>query len=178
MSSKVKVIVLRTAGTNCDMETAFAFKNFGTSVDLVHINQLSAKKVKLSDYHILAIPGGFTYGDDIVSGRILANELRLKLGKDVEKFIKNGNLIIGICNGFQVLVRSGILPGPVEGSEGWSPGVKQNATLTYNDCGKFEDRWTHLRLSGECVWTDGLDDVIYIPVAHVADKSTNRGQPP
>ena len=115
MSKEVKVIVLRTAGTNCDMETAFAFRAFGATVDLVHNNRLFRKEVSISDYHILAIPGGFTYGDDIMSGKILANELRLKLGTDIKKFIDDGKLIIGICNGFQVLVRAGILPGCVAG---------------------------------------------------------------
>ena len=81
MPKKVKVIVLRTAGTNCDQETVFAFKSFGAQVDAVHINRLFSGDVRLEDYHILAIPGGFTYGDDIESGRILANELRLKLGE-------------------------------------------------------------------------------------------------
>jgi len=110
---EVKVIVLRTAGTNCDQETAFAFESFGAGVELVHINELFEGKKRLCDYQIMAIPGGFTYGDDIISGRILANELRLKLGKDIEQFINDDKLIIGICNGFQVLVRAGILPGPV-----------------------------------------------------------------
>ena len=119
--SQVKVIVLRTAGTNCDEETAFAFRHFGADAELVHINKLFSGERRLQDYHILAIPGGFTYGDDIISGRILANELRLRLGKDIQAFIKEGKLIIGICNGFQVLVRAGILPGPMGGASTWSP---------------------------------------------------------
>ena len=96
MSKKVKVLVLRTAGTNCDQETGFAFQYFGADVDYKHINALLDKKVSLDDYHILAVPGGFTYGDDIISGRILANELKLRLGADVQKFIDDGKLIIGI----------------------------------------------------------------------------------
>src|SRR3989338_11585396 len=102
----VKVIVLRTAGTNCDAETAFAFKSFGAQVDLVHIKKLLDQQVYLGDYHILAIPGGFTYGDDIESGRILANELSRKLGPELCQFIGEKKLIIGICNGFQVLIKS------------------------------------------------------------------------
>lgn len=170
MAKKPKVIVLRTAGTNCDQETAYVFEACGADVDLVHINRLLSREVFLKDYHIMAIPGGFTYGDDIMSGRILANELRLNLGKDIEKFISNGKLIIGICNGFQVLVRSGILPGPVNGKKRWTPDSEQTVTLTNNDSGKFEDRWTHLRVTGRSVWTEGLGDIIYIPVAHAEGK--------
>src|ERR1017187_9396922 len=111
MTNPVKVIVVRTAGTNCNEETAFAFSRSGAYVEQVHINALVSGAKKLSDYHILALPGGFSYGDDIASGRILANELRLKLGADMKKFIRDGKLIIGICNGFQILVKAGFLPG-------------------------------------------------------------------
>ena len=89
MAQNVKVIVLRTAGTNCNEETAFAFSRCGAYVDQVHINALVSGVKKLSDYHILALPGGFSYGDDIASGRILANELRLKLGEDIKQFIRD-----------------------------------------------------------------------------------------
>jgi phosphoribosylformylglycinamidine synthase subunit PurQ / glutaminase len=170
MSDKVRVIVLRTAGTNCDGETAFAFTSCGAKVDLVHINRLLSHEVALSDYHILAVPGGFTYGDDIISGRILANELRLRLGHDISEFIRERKLIIGICNGFQVLVRAGILPGPLSGEATWTPEVKQSVTLTYNDSGKFEDRWVHLKVSGRSFWTKDLPPVIFLPVAHAEGK--------
>ena len=93
--AKPKVIVLRTAGTNCDAETVFAFKSFGAHVDLVHINKVFNGDVRLDEYHILALPGGFSYGDDIESGRIMANELRLKLGEDICKFIGDKKLILG-----------------------------------------------------------------------------------
>src|ERR1700677_2788901 len=111
MIQNVKVIVIRTAGTNCNEETAFAFSRMGAHVEQVHVKALISGLVKLSDYHILALPGGFSYGDDIASGRILANELRLKLGEEIKQFIREGKLIIGICNGFQILAKSGILPG-------------------------------------------------------------------
>ncbi|VAX35952.1 Phosphoribosylformylglycinamidine synthase, glutamine amidotransferase subunit [hydrothermal vent metagenome] len=165
MAKKVRVIVLRTAGTNCDQETAFVFRYFGAQADLIHINKLLDDSLKLSDYHILAIPGGFTYGDDIESGRILANELRLKLGKEIKKFIKAKKLVIGICNGFQILVKTGILPG------GQSSDVdKQTINLVSNDSGKFEDRWCYLKVSGKSVWTEGLNDIVYYPVAHAEGK--------
>ncbi|MDO8676024.1 MAG: phosphoribosylformylglycinamidine synthase I [Candidatus Omnitrophota bacterium] len=163
MSKPVKVVVLRTAGTNCNEETAFAFARFGADVEQVHVNALVSRTRKLSDYHILALPGGFSYGDDIASGRILANELRLKLGDDLKRFIADGKLVIGICNGFQVLVKAGILPG-LDARSG------QEATLFNNDSAKFEARWTHLTVGGKSVWTKGLPGRIDLPVAHGEGK--------
>lgn len=175
----VKVIVLRTAGTNCDNETAFAFELAGAKSELIHVNELARREKDLSDYQILAIPGGFTYGDDIASGKILANELKYKLEEKLQRFIKDGKLIIGICNGFQVLVKSGLLPnlsGDFQTIE---------ATLTLNDSDKFEDRWVYLKRTSakpprkgtmkdkrktECVWVDGIDDIIQLPVAHGEGK--------
>lgn len=168
MSKTVNVLVLRTAGTNCDQETAFAFQSYGARVSLVHINQLLAGEHALKDYHILAIPGGFTYGDDIESGRILANELRVKLGEDLRRFVSDGKLAIGICNGFQVMVKAGLLPGPVNG--GNQEAFAQKATLINNDSGKFEDRWIHLKVEKKSVWTEGLADLIYLPIAHGEGK--------
>ena len=166
MANKPRVLVLRTAGTNCNVETSFAFIQCGASVDEVHVEELLAQRVSMKDYHILALPGGFSYGDDIASGRIFANELRVRLGADVAKFIKDKKLIIGICNGFQILVKAGILPGPFAvGAE-----VIQTATLFNNDSGKFEDRWVHLKTSGKCIWTAGLPEQIFIPVAHGEGK--------
>jgi len=165
--NQVRVIVLRTAGTNCDVETAYAFEHFGAQADLVHINRLFGHEVALKDYHILAIPGGFTYGDDIISGRILANELRLRLSDALRRFHDDGKLMLGICNGFQVLVRAGLLPGDVDAA---SRRFEQTATLTYNDSGKFEDRWTYLSVSDQSVWTQGMNGAVYFPVAHAEGK--------
>jgi phosphoribosylformylglycinamidine synthase len=172
MVKKPRVIVLRTAGTNCDVETAFAFKLCGALVDLVHINELARSEKSLDDYHILALPGGFTYGDDIASGKILANEIKYRLGRELELFIEEKKLIIGICNGFQVLVKSGILPGLN------SDGLE--ASLSFNDSGKFEDRWVYLRSakrkakSTKCVWTKNLKKAVYFPVAHGEGKFIPR----
>jgi len=170
---KPKVIVLRTAGTNCDKETAFAFESAGAAVELVHVNELARGEKKLESYRILAIPGGFSYGDDIASGKILANELKFGMEDVLRKFIKDGKLIIGICNGFQILVKAGLLPnlsGDYQTIE---------ATLTLNDSNKFEDRWVYLknRQTGKpanrqtkCVWTRGIDRIIQLPVAHGEGK--------
>jgi phosphoribosylformylglycinamidine synthase len=171
-----QVLILRTAGTNCDRETAFAFQASGAKVDLVHINELFADTVSLNHYHILAIPGGFTYGDDIMSGRILANELRLRLGEHLHRFVEDKKLIIGICNGFQVLVRTGILPGPHSWKERWYTQPGQTATLVHNDSGKFEARWIHLKREGNSVWTSGLKDILHLPIAHGEGKFVPRDQ--
>ncbi|MDD4954039.1 MAG: phosphoribosylformylglycinamidine synthase I [Candidatus Omnitrophica bacterium] len=166
---KPKVCVLRTAGTNCDKETAFAFSKAGAVVELAHVNKFISGIKDLSDYQILALPGGFSYGDDIAAGKILANELRYKLADDIRKFIEDGKLIIGICNGFQILVKAGLLPGNAE--------FKQEASLIINDSGKFEDRWVYLKSPVtshqspvKCVWTKDLPEVIYLPVAHGEGK--------
>ena len=167
--SKVKVVVIRTAGTNCDRETAFAFEKAGASAELVHINSLTRKEKNLNDYHIMAIPGGFTYGDDIASGKILANELKFKIESELEKFIRSGKLIIGICNGFQVLVKAGLLPNFAGNFE------TIEATLTLNDSDKFEDRWVYLKSVGnKCVWTKGVHGIIELPVAHGEGKFIPR----
>lgn len=171
-----KVCVLRTAGTNCDKESAFAFKKAGAEPELVHINSLICRMKGLHDYQILVFPGGFSYGDDLGAGKILANELKYKLKEELVKFIGAGKLIIGICNGFQVLVKSGLLPG--DGN------FEQSATLMLNDTGKFEDRWVYLKTQDSrlktpalpagrhnaCVWTKDLPKVIYLPVAHGEGK--------
>lgn len=163
--NKIRTIIIRAAGTNCDQETAFAFQKAGSETELVHINQLVSGEKELKNYQILAVPGGFTYGDDIASGRILANELRFKLKDDIERFILKGKLIIGICNGFQVLVKAGILPN-------LSGDFKMETTLTLNDSARFEDRWIYLKKCySRCVWIKSLKkEVITLPVAHGEGK--------
>ena len=160
----VKTIVLRAPGTNCDAETVFAFEQAGSTVDLVHVNRIISHERKLADYQILVIPGGFTYGDDIAAGKVLANELHLKLGEDIRRFFEAGGLILGICNGFQVLVKAGFLPDP------HSDGHLQ-VTLAANDSGKFECRWVNLAVDKEspCVFTNGMESM-YVPVAHGEGK--------
>jgi phosphoribosylformylglycinamidine synthase len=162
--SKARTLILRAPGTNCDAETAFAFEQAGAEVSLVHVNQLIRGEQRLSDYQIMVLPGGFTYGDDIAAGKVLANELRLKLGEDMPRFIEDGGLILGICNGFQVLVKAVILPRPANGS----PPL---LTLMTNDSGKFECRWVHLMVNKKspCVFTRGIDS-LYLPVAHAEGR--------
>ncbi len=161
MAAKPKVLVLRAAGTNCDAETAFAFELAGAEAATAHVNRLADGSTKLSDFQMLAIPGGFSYGDDVAAGKILAVELEHRLGDELKGFVGGGGLVIGICNGFQVLVKTGILPG----NPGFSPG--EAVTLVSNDSRKFEDRWVTLEVSETpCVWLRPGTGPIELPVAH------------
>lgn len=173
--SKVRVMVLRTAGTNCDGETAYAFSLAGAEPEFVHVNRLLHGERQLARYHILAIPGGFTYGDDVSAGKILANELFNRLREQLQSFVAAGGLVLGICNGFQVLVKAGLLPGG-DGDVG------QRATLFFNESGRFQCEWIRLRVvdNGHCVFTRGMDSVVEFPIAHgegrfVADSAEIEG---
>ncbi|NQS76023.1 MAG: phosphoribosylformylglycinamidine synthase I [Peptococcaceae bacterium] len=146
---KPDVCILRADGINCDEETFHAFESAGAKCTMVHINQLRRGEEKLSRYQILALPGGFSYGDDIHSGKILAVELIYFLKEQLTEFVNNGKLIIGICNGFQVLVRTGLLPYRRLGE------IK--TTLMDNSSGHFECRWVNLLIeSSHCVFTRGM----------------------
>jgi phosphoribosylformylglycinamidine synthase I len=160
---KPKVIIVRAAGTNCDVETQYAFELAGAHAERVYIDEI--KNRNLLDYQIIALPGGFTYGDDIAAGKILANEIKYKLNEHFMRFIEKENLIIGICNGFQVLVKCGILPAFEKYLE------PQTVSLTANDSERFEDRWVYLRVQSErSVFTNGMKHIITLPVAHAEGK--------
>jgi len=157
--SIINAMVLRTAGTNCDAETAYALETAGAVAKRVHVNRVAEKPAELDGYAILAIPGGFSYGDDVAAGRILAVELTARLGDALRRFVERGGLVIGICNGFQVLVKTGLLPG-----SGLAAG---SATLTDNDCRRFYDGWVRLLcLPSRSLFTLGTNQVIRLPVAH------------
>ena len=161
--TEVRAIVLRAAGINCDMETDHALELAGAKVQRVHINRVMAEKGLLDQHQILVFPGGFSYGDDVAAGKILANQVTHHLSEQVRKFVDDGKLVLGICNGFQVLVKAGILPG--DGSF-----RQQDVTITYNDSGKFEDRWVHLApQTSRCVFIEP-ERHIYLPVAHGEGK--------
>jgi phosphoribosylformylglycinamidine synthase len=153
-------MIMRTDGTNCDVETAYAFEMAGAAPRLVHVNQLRSGEEKLSAYKILALPGGFSYGDDVHSGKVLAVELTSFLRDEIGGFIASGGLVIGICNGFQVLVRTGLLPFGEIGSI--------SATLMVNDSARFECRWVRLRIEeSPSVFTRGAAGrTIELQVAH------------
>jgi phosphoribosylformylglycinamidine synthase I len=157
----LRVLVLRAAGVNCDEESVFAFQTLGADAQSLHINQLIREPALLRDFQLLVLPGGFSYGDDIASGKILGNQLAHHLGDALGQFVDRGGAILGICNGFQVLVRCGLLPGQ-------DCGV--SATLTLNDSGRYEDRWVHVRAEGSnCIFLEP-GEVFRVPVAHGEGK--------
>ena len=135
---KHKICVLRADGINCDEELFYAFKKYGGDPKFVHVNELRIKSKKLKEFQILAIPGGFAYGDDVVSGKILATELVSFLKDQIQDFVSKKNLVVGICNGFQVLIRTGLLPFDHLG--------KMDATLEQNDSGHFECRFVKVKI--------------------------------
>jgi len=163
---EVRTIVLRVDGNTGNEETVTAFKKAGSKVDLVHIDELKRKQRSLEGYQILCIAGGSAYGDYISAGKILAVKLKYVLEKNIKKFIDEGKLVLGICNGFQSLVKLGFLPALNGFSE------EQEATLALNDSGRFIDKWVYLKHEnkGKCVFTKGIKDVIYIPVNHAEGK--------
>ena len=164
----VKAIVMRAAGVNCDLETQFALEKAGATAERVHINRVIENPACLDEYQILVLPGGFSYGDDVAAGKILANQIVHHLADALNKFVADGKLLLGICNGFQILVKTGILPG-FEGQTGANL-IDQPVSITNNDSGKFEDRWIHLEPSSEkCVFIN-QGQRIYLPIAHGEGK--------
>jgi phosphoribosylformylglycinamidine synthase len=151
-------LILRAPGTNCDGEAAFAFEQAGAMSELVHVNQLRENPRPLRRSQILVLPGGFSYGDDVAAGKILATQLEHFLSDAVREFRDAGKLILGICNGFQTLLKAGlIVPADEDGPL---------ATLAHNAHGRFEDRWVHLAVTpNQCPFLKGMSRM-YIPVAH------------
>jgi phosphoribosylformylglycinamidine synthase len=160
-----QVAVLTGFGINCDLETMAVFDMAGAKAHRVHINSLVNGVDNLENYHIMAVPGGFSFGDHLGSGRLLGNRLRFGIRDQMRKFVEDGKPVIGICNGFQVLVKMGLLPG----DEGVS--LEQTASLTLNDSGHYEDRWVTLEFNGDspCIWTKGVERM-RTPVRHGEGK--------
>jgi phosphoribosylformylglycinamidine synthase subunit PurQ / glutaminase len=164
----VNAIVLRAAGINCDMETQYALEMAGAKAQRIHINRIIENNSLLDEFQILVFPGGFSYGDDVAAGKILANQIIHHLYEPLQKFIKSGKLVLGICNGFQVLVKAGILPG------GDISGNSQQVTITNNDSGKFEARWVRLEpVSLRCVFIQ-QGQRIELPIAHGEGKVVTK----
>lgn len=164
--AKPNVLIFRTAGTNCDKETQYAFERAGAKTDLSHINSIKEKK-DFSSYQIISIPGGFSYGDDLGAGKIFSLEIMLWLKDKLRNFVSSGGLILGVCNGFQVLARSGVLP---------ELDFIQRVSLIQNDSKRFEDRWVQLKVNSgsnslaKKVWLKNLPEFIDLPVAHAEGK--------
>jgi phosphoribosylformylglycinamidine synthase len=153
-----RVLILRAPGANCDGETQFAFEKAGAVAERLHVNRFREQPTLLQRYQILAVPGGFTYGDDVAAGKILAIQLCHFLGDALRKFRDQEKLILGVCNGFQVLLKAGLLVPPDE--EG------PIATLANNASGRFTDRWIYLKATpGKCPFLRGYEQ-LHLPIAH------------
>lgn len=161
MSGDPRVLVLRAAGINCDEETGAACTLAGARPERVHVNRLAAGECNLLDYAALILPGGFSYGDHLGAGKLLAVDLVHRLREPLRRFVADGRPVLGICNGFQVLVKAGLLPGA-------GFGERQTVTLTDNRSGHYECRWITLIPDQEspCIFTRGLDRPVRLPVGH------------
>jgi phosphoribosylformylglycinamidine synthase I len=166
----VKALVLTGYGLNCDYETDFALRLAGAESHRVHINELIStnghtKPTRLENYHIFVVDGGFSWGDDHGAGVLMATKLRHHLGDQIERFIRDGKLILGICNGFQALVNLGLLPA-FDGNY-----RERRVALTYNDSGNFINTWINLKVVSEspCIFTRGLSS-LELPVRHGEGK--------
>lgn len=159
---KVNVLVIRAAGINCDEEVMHCWRLAGASPTLMHVNELADQSNVLDQFQIVTIPGGFSYGDDIGAGVILAQRLQQILADQLQKLVDRGGGILGICNGFQVLVKMGLLPGGDAG--------RDQVTVTYNDSARFESRWVTLKVcSDRCVFLK-QDAFLEMPVEHAEGK--------
>lgn len=158
-------LIIHATGTNRDHDVARALEVAGASPEIVHINALRDGAARLSEYQMMVLPGGFSYGDDLGAGKLWAVALRARLGGDLDQFVAAGKPVIGICNGFQALVKSGLLPALPTGDGGKVPPAQQ-VTLTRNESDRFECRWVELIPEGNSIWTRDLAEHIYCPVAH------------
>ncbi len=164
-----RVCVLRAPGTNCDVETAFAFDTCGAESERLHLFRLLEQPDLLNRFQVLCLPGGFSYGDDIGAGVIFSSQLRSRLSESLHEFLQGDRLVLGICNGFQVLLKSGILPG---GAETWPPAAdaERSVTLTWNDNGRYTARWVNLVVESQRnVFLNGIRQ-LELPIAHAEGR--------
>ena len=159
---QLKALVLSGYGINCEAESKHCIEKVGGAADIVHINKLIESPGLLENYSMLFIPGGFSFGDDLGSGKVFANKMKFRLTDQLLDFVRQDKLVLGICNGFQVLVKMGLLP---------EPDLEQRVTITANDSGHFEDRWVALKANAEspCVFTKGIG-LMLLPVRHGEGK--------
>lgn len=160
---EIKVLILTGYGINAEKELAWAFELAGGAPDIVHLEDVIENKKLLDKYRILAFPGGFSFGDHISSGRVYANMVKNNLIDELRSFIDSDKLVIGICNGFQIITKLGIVPD-------LDKNQKQSVSLIQNDSGHFEDRWVWLKVqTNKCPWLYNID-TIYLPVRHGEGK--------
>jgi phosphoribosylformylglycinamidine (FGAM) synthase-like amidotransferase family enzyme len=169
--SQTNVLILRVAGTNCDLETQHAWELAGAHAERIHLRRLIERPRMLDDYQIVTLPGGFSYGDDIAAGRIFAAQLQRHLADRLRAFIDAGKLVLGICNGFQVLVKAGLLPYPHDaGHEASPPRRRAVCTVTDNEPPGFQDRWIRLFAhESPCVFTEP-GRTYELPIAHAEGR--------
>jgi phosphoribosylformylglycinamidine synthase subunit PurQ / glutaminase len=169
MPMKPRALILLANGTNRDQDVAEALSLAGATPEIVPLNELRTGHKNWSDYQLLVLPGGFSYADALGAGKLMAIDMQAYFAGEIRKFVEAGKAVIGICNGFQALVKSGILPGeaPLAPEERGAGGERNVATLTFNAEGHFECRWVTLRpVSQNCVWTKALESTIECPIAH------------
>jgi phosphoribosylformylglycinamidine synthase len=173
VTSVPRVLILHANGTNRDREAAQACRLLGAQPEIVHVNQLLSGERHVLDYQMLIIPGGFSYGDDLGAGTLWALDLRHHLDGSISTFVASGRPVLGICNGFQALVKAGLLPG---GNQAIDRRSEQSVTLAPNESGHFECRWVYLRPNpaSPCLFTYGIDDLVYCPVAHGEGRLVTR----
>lgn len=169
--SKTRALVVRTAGTNCDREAVRALELAGASVEVLHLKRVLAEPARLDEHALIVLPGGFSYGDDIAAGRVLGVELRHGLEKELERFVARGGSVLGICNGFQALVESGLFEAEIGAKSGGPVGsvtkpTERTIALYDNASNRFECRWIHLRSEASaCPWL-AAGERFPVPVAH------------
>ncbi len=196
MPERPRALVIRSAGTNCDGEMCRAFDLAGAWADLVHLDRLIAEPQRIAEYDLIGFPGGFSYGDDIAAGRVMAVKVRERLHEPLREAADRGVLMIGACNGFQALVQTGLLPGRAPGEWPADRLPPQSVALAANADGRFIDQWLRIEPVAEsvCLWTKGLnvggrnsDEGMMLPIAHgegrlvaasdtVLDELEQRGQ--
>ncbi len=161
--SKFLSAVIKAHGSNCEIETNNILNSCGFHSEIIHINDLISKKKNILTYSFIVLPGGFSYGDYTGSGRIAASVISHHLINDFKTFIANGKCILGICNGFQILVKSGILPN-INGD------YNQNVSLIFNDSHQYEDRWVRVKVRDNSIFTRDIDEIMELPIAHAEGK--------
>lgn len=162
-TTRPRALIMHANGSNRDHDAALALTLAGAEPEIVHLNQLASREKSLSDYQILVIPGGFSYGDDLGAGQLWATDLRHYFHDDLETFVAEGRPVLGICNGFQALIKAGLLP-----DTDFASSKTRRSTLTYNAIGHFECRWVRLQPTphSNSLFTDNVTEAIYCPVAH------------